>query len=121
MQAKPADAVDGLAAAKDVSKIKPDNLSPAALSAIVRASTSLPAWAGATLANGQYAVYKVLAVGAMPVIDDAKRASSQAALARAYAEQETQSVVSVLRERHNAKVIKAPAAADAAKPAASGS
>jgi hypothetical protein len=113
LQAKPTDPLDGLAAAKDVSKIKPDNLSAAALSAIVRSSATVPAWAGATLNNGQYAIYKVLAVGPAPVLDDAKRAGAQAALKRAYTDQETQSVINVLRDRHNVKQIKSPAAAKA--------
>jgi peptidyl-prolyl cis-trans isomerase D len=118
LMAKPSESVEGLTAAKDVSKIKPDTLSSAALAAIVRASSQpLPAWAGATLANGQYGVYKVLAAGAMPVLDDAKRAGAQAALKRAYADQEAQSIIAVLRDRHNVKLLKKPAAADAAKPA----
>jgi hypothetical protein len=122
LQAKPSDTVDGLAAAKDVSKVKPDSLSAAALVAIVRASgQALPAWAGATLNNGQYAVYKVLALGAAPVLDDAKKQAAQGALKRAYAEQETQSIVAVLRDRHNVKLLKKPSAADANKPAHSGS
>ncbi len=118
LQAKPTDSADGLAAAKDVSKLKPDSLSPAALAAVVRASSqTLPAWAGASLSNGQYAIYKVLAVGAAPVLDDAKRANAQTALKRAYADQESQSIIAVLRDRHNVKLLKKPAAADAAKPA----
>ena len=113
--AKPSDVVNGLGAAKDVSQIKPDTLSAAALSAIVRASTAVPGWAGATLNNGHYAVYKVLAVGAAPALDEAKRTNAASALKRAYTDQETLSVVSVLRDRHDVKMIKAPAAAAAAK------
>jgi peptidyl-prolyl cis-trans isomerase D len=121
LQAKPSDSIEGLAVAKDVSKLKPDNLSPTALSAVVRASVNLPAWAGAILANGQYAVYKVLAVGPTPILDDTKRAGTQATLKRAYAEQEAQSFVSVLRERHHVKVLKSPAITDVAKSPALGS
>jgi peptidyl-prolyl cis-trans isomerase D len=120
LQATPTELLDGLGAAKEVSKLKPDNLSMAALSAIVRASATLPAWAGATLANGQYAIYKVLAVGPVPVIDDAKRTGVQTALKRAYAEQEAQSILNVLRDRHSVKVLKSPAAIDSAKTTATG-
>jgi peptidyl-prolyl cis-trans isomerase D len=121
LQAKPNDTVDGLAAAKDVSKVKPDNLSAAALVAVIRASGQpLPAWAGATLNNGQYAVYKVLALGAAPVLDDTKKQAAQNALKRAYAEQETQSIIAVLRDRHNVKLLKKPSAADASRPTHSG-
>ncbi len=115
LQSKPSDPLDGLSPAKDVSKIKPDNLSPAALAAVVRASATLPAWTGATLPSGQYAIYKVLAVGPVPVLDEAKRGNAQAILKGAYAEQETQSVINVLRDRHNVKVLKSPAAADAVR------
>lgn len=115
LQSKSSEVVEGLSVTKDVSKLKPDNLSAAALSAIVRASATVPAWAGALLPNGQYAVYKVLAVGKLPALDDAKRAAPQSVLKRAYAEQEGQSLVNVLRDRHNVKVLKSPAAADAAK------
>ncbi len=122
LQAKPSDAVDGLAAAKDVSKVKPDSLSGAALVAVIRASgQTLPAWAGATLNNGQFALYKILAVGAAPVLDDAKKQAAQSALKRAYAEQETQSIIAVLRERHNVKLLKKPSTVDAIRPAQSGS
>ncbi len=115
LQAKPTDSLDGLATAKDVSKLKPDTLSSAAFSAIVRASATLPSWAGATLSNGHFAIYKVVAVGPIPTLDETKRANAQAALKRAYAEQEAQSLINVLRERHNVKVLKSPAAADAVK------
>jgi peptidyl-prolyl cis-trans isomerase D len=111
LQANKSETTDGLSAAKDVSKIKPDNLSAAALAAVVRASAASPAWAGAALPNGQFAVYKVLAVGPVPALDETKRASASATLKRAYAEQETQSVIAVLRERHNAKTLRSPAAA----------
>jgi hypothetical protein len=66
-------------------------------------------------------VYKVLAVGAAPVLDDAKKQAAQNALKRAYAEQETQSIIAVLRDRHNVKLLKKPTAADAIRPAQSGS
>lgn len=115
LQSKSSEVIEGLSVTKEVSKLKPDNLSAAALSAIVRASATVPAWAGAILPNGQYAVYKVLAVGKLPALDDAKRAAPQSVLKRAYAEQEGQSLVNVLRDRHNVKVLKSPAAADAAK------
>jgi peptidyl-prolyl cis-trans isomerase D len=117
LQAKPADAVDGLAAAKDISKQKPEGLSADGVSAVLRASSqTLPAWVGATQANGQYVVYKVLSVGAEAKLDEAKRNQLQNAIQRVYGEQELQSVMSVLRDRHGAKIIKKPVAADASKP-----
>ena len=115
LQTKSTDFLENLAVAKEVSKAKPDNLSSAALSAIVKASGAFPSWAGAPLANGQYAIYKVLGVGPTPTLDEAKRINIQAALKRAYSEQEAQSIVDVLRDRHNVKILKSITSLDAVK------
>jgi peptidyl-prolyl cis-trans isomerase D len=110
-------AVEGLSAAKEFSRQKPNGLSTAAFATVARASAgTLPAWAGVTLPNGDYAVYKVTALGAMPTLDDVKRNAVKQAVNRVYAEQELQSVLTVLKARHNVKLLKKPSAADTVDP-----
>ncbi len=122
LQTKPNESIEGLAAAKTVSKAKPESLSSEALSAVVRAgSNTLPAWTGVTLPSGQYAVYKVLSLGDAPKLDDSKKQAAQSTLKRAYAEQEALSVVAVLRDRYSVKLIKKPATTDANRAPHSGS
>ena len=119
--AKPDDTPIGLGAALTIARSKPESLPIEALKAIMSADTQkLPTWVGATLSNGQYALFKVSAVGDKPAIDAAKKANVKDALSRAYAQAEVLSVISVLRDRNGAKLLKTPAASDASKPATPG-
>jgi peptidyl-prolyl cis-trans isomerase D len=115
LRAKPDMVVEGLSSAQELSRQKPNGLSSSAFASIARASVgTLPTWAGVALPNGNYAVYKITALGAVPKVDDLKRNAIKQALTRAYAEQELQSVLSVLKARHSVKFLKKPSAADTA-------
>ena len=67
---------------------------------------ALPAWTGVTLPTGEYALFKVISIGDIPVMNDAKIANARQTLNRIYGEQEGQSVLSFLKSRHNVKNVK---------------
>ncbi len=117
LQANPEGDAPGLEAkAKQVSRSKPENLPPAALKAILKADTSkLPTWVGAELPNGQYGLYKVTAVSGDAKVEEAQLKQAEAAVSRAYSDAELQGAVALMRDRLGVKVLKKPAAADAAK------
>lgn len=117
LQANPSGDAPGLeVVSKQISRSKSENLPPAALKAILKADTrQLPAWVGAELPNGQYALYKVTAVAADVAIDDAQRKQAESTVRRAYSDAELQAAIAVMRDRIGVKLLKKPASSDSAK------
>jgi peptidyl-prolyl cis-trans isomerase D len=104
---KPNTAVEGLSLPQSLSRHNRNELTADAFADLVRVSvTALPAWTGVTLPTGEYALFKVVSVGDTPVMNDAKIANARQTLNRIYGEQEAQSVLALLKSRHNVKNVK---------------
>lgn len=107
LRAKPSAVVEGLSLPQSLSRHNRNGLTADAFADLVRTSVAaLPAWTGVTLPTGEYALFKVISIGDIPVMNDAKIANVRQTLNRIYGEQEGQSVLSFLKSRHNVKNVK---------------
>lgn len=104
LQKQPSDA--GFAPVRSVSRTRPEGLPPTALNAIMRApSDKLPAFVGAELDGGAYAVFSVLSAK-IPEKADPTQAQAQArALAQMYGAADDAAYVAAVRTKHKAQVL----------------
>lgn len=98
----------GFSAPKSISRSNPNGVPPVALPLVMQASIAgkFPTLVGTPLADGSYGLYRLISLGAKPVVDETKRAQFSPPLSRLITEQEAQGVVSDLRVKHKAVITK---------------
>jgi peptidyl-prolyl cis-trans isomerase D len=111
----------GFGAQRTVSRNAPENLSPAALNAVMRVSADkLPAYVSADNGAGIVAVFNVLSAAMPEKVDAARRAGEQRGLEQLFSTVDDQLYLEALKTKHKAVVLKsefkrAPAAPVASK------
>jgi peptidyl-prolyl cis-trans isomerase D len=109
VRSKPTTELDGLSLPQVISRHNRNGLPIESFAALVRASVGvLPAWTGVTLPTGEYAIFKITAVGDAPLMNQSKIASARHTLNQVYGEQEAQAMLAVLKNRHKVKVLNKP-------------
>lgn len=95
-------------AAKSVSRLQPNGLSPDAMQLVSAVETArFPAYAGGASGEG-YSLYKVSGVKAGAALSDEKRAQIGAAYQRFLQQADVVSLMVALRDRHPVKIAKRP-------------
>lgn len=104
LQKNPNQVVDAISQPQTVSRHRRNELTMDSFAAVMRASVgALPAWVGVTLSTGEYALCKIIAIDDSSIKNDVNVYTTRQALQRIYAEQEAQTVLAVLKDRHHVK------------------
>ncbi|HYD79997.1 MAG TPA: SurA N-terminal domain-containing protein [Paucimonas sp.] len=112
---KAKDDTAGFGDAKIVSRSKPVEIHPKALSAVMKADAAkLPAYVGVDLDNRGYAVYRITKVSQPAAPDMARRQAEQQQISNVLAQQEMLAYIEVLKRKAKTEVLKPIAAAAAA-------
>lgn len=104
---KAKDDAAGFGPVKTVSRSKHEDISPAALTAVMKVDTSkLPAYAGAELPQQGYAVYRIVKVAQPATAEAARRQAEEQQIAGIIAQQQTVAYVEALKQKAKTKLLK---------------
>jgi peptidyl-prolyl cis-trans isomerase D len=99
----------GFGDAQTVSRSKPQNLSSAAFTAVMKAdATKLPAYVGVDLHDQGYAVYRINKVVQPAVKDLARRKTEQQQIANTLAQEETYAYLEALKKKAKVEILAPP-------------
>lgn len=98
---------NGLGDTKTVSRVKGQDIPPAALPAVMMADVSkLPAHVGVDLGQQGYAVYRITKVMQPATLDEKRRLTEREQIANALAQQEALAYLEALKKKHKVEILK---------------
>jgi peptidyl-prolyl cis-trans isomerase D len=98
--------VSGFGEAKNISRVKPQGIQPAAVPVVMKADVSkLPIYVGTELPGQGYALYRINKVAQPTNIDTARRAAEQQQIAGVLGQQDMQAYLKVLRKRAKVEIV----------------
>lgn len=98
---------NGLGDTKAVSRVKGQDIHPAALPAVMKADVAkLPAHVGVDLGQQGYAVYRISKVMQPATLDEKRRLTEREQIANALAQQEALAYLEALKKKHKVEILK---------------